>query len=114
MDGIFGFDFPFNNLVDKTANPVSLKTNTVSIVMNKIINHIKIKAAHTDAAEIPNIKVKLKNLCLKIHRCFESYFLFRGLAGQTWPGKTCQELNGSCVKSQRFYESHFFFIELGS
>ena len=60
MDGIFGFDFPFNNLVDTTANPVSLKTNTVSIVMNKIINHIKIKAAHTDAAEIPNIKVKLK------------------------------------------------------
>ena len=92
MDGIFGFEFPFNNLVDTTANPVSLKTNTVSIFMNKIINHIKIKAAHTDAAEIPNIKVKLKNLCLPL--------LHQSLHNNCKRCTTSDDLNSACCKIQ--------------
>lgn len=90
--GAFGFDFPFNDLVDMTADPVALKTDTCSIDINKIINDVKLEASHTAAAEIPKNKVKLKNLLLVL--------IHQSLCNNCKSHNNINDLNSACCRIQ--------------
>ena len=90
--GIFGFDFPFAELVDNTVNPAVFKADLSKLIMTKIVAHIITEASHTDAANIPGIQTTLEKLKFTP--------LHNGLHNQRKKFNTDDDFNNACQRIQ--------------
>lgn len=64
--GVYGFDFPFTDLIDNAKTPPDFKSNIKTLIMNRIVAHVEKEATHTDAANQANIQHIIELLTLTI------------------------------------------------